>query len=218
MYKSEKCLVNLNAVLLHLMHNHVAWEMSVTPQQEHHILMSNEDYITIEISTAHRFHVNANIEFLATVGNKWQRMPHNRSSKHYSQLLHKMSVYFDFFSNCWLFILKASSIFIRQVESLTWLWLNGDPAMVCGLIEQSLDRKSHNLLLFLLHTNFTWKVIQDISFESALLTYKWGISSVLLRTLVPSDNNNNEFMGEGGLVNLYFCTPTLKAQNILLVY
>ena len=42
--------------------------MLEAPQQEHHILMSNKDYITVEISNnTHRSHVNANNEFLATV-------------------------------------------------------------------------------------------------------------------------------------------------------
>lgn len=40
-------------------------------QQEHHILMSNEDYITQKISnTTHRLHVNANTEFLAAACRK----------------------------------------------------------------------------------------------------------------------------------------------------
>lgn len=40
-------------------------------QQEHHILMSNEGYITRKISnTTHRLHGNANAEFLAAACSK----------------------------------------------------------------------------------------------------------------------------------------------------
>jgi hypothetical protein len=45
--------------------------MSEASRLEHHILMSNEDYITKKISnTTHRLHGNANAEFLAAACSK----------------------------------------------------------------------------------------------------------------------------------------------------
>lgn len=149
MCKRGNFLVSPNAVRLNLTHNSVAWEMLVATQQEYHILMSNRDYITVEISNAtHGFCVNANIEFLATVWDKGVGTPHDPTSKRDSRsrpttAIGSPRMFLWPFPDCRLSVPEAAFCFHSQSRAFNCVrkpWLNGDLKMACGLTELSLDR------------------------------------------------------------------------------
>lgn len=173
-------------------------------QDEHHILMSNKDYITVKISNhTHRSHENANIEFLATV---WNNKVRNATEVNFKILLPMVtedhnqlytSVHF-FLSLGLRFKAQHSSFsffyFVHKAGALSRIWkpwVNGNPdngPWADGAVSLG---KSHNHLRHQLHGS-TWKTLQYIYLEPPLGWRKYGTflpeSKWVLKALTPESN------------------------------